>query len=282
MTRFVVIVVIQRQKRLYDKRAVKHLFAVGGWIIRYYPPAKKCKLGSPWIGPHLIVSLARWAVGVQLHTGWMLVLFALRRLPMRSIIESRFCVKSASRVGRSRRAAGWILEDIGLLWGHQVAVMFQIVCALALESLHGLSPNVIMAYEPWGHIDHDGQGCECLSLDCTGAYVHDLLLAPCGRDSSIVAGEVPTEGARDEDYRTRGVDLSQYCGLADLGTGCPGSVPFVSHRPGAYGRLLLAVHVRWKTGLLVTSDWLHPVTWGGGAGERLRQSQRGAWLKSAD
>ena len=42
-------------------------------------------------------------------------------------------VKSASRVGLSRRAAERILEDIGIPWGHQVAVMFQIVCALALE-----------------------------------------------------------------------------------------------------------------------------------------------------
>ena len=50
------------------------------------------------------------------------------------------------------------------------------------------------------------------------------------------------------------------CGY--LGVGRPGSVPFVSHRPGAYGRLLLAVYVRWKTGLLVSSDWFSPVTLG--------------------
>ena len=50
------------------------------------------------------------------------------------------------------------------------------------------------------------------------------------------------------------------CGY--LGVGRPGSVPFVSHRPGAYGRLLLAVYVRWKTGLLVSSDWFRPVTRG--------------------
>ena len=43
----------------------------------------------------------------------------------------------------------------------------------------------------------------------------------------------------------------------------PGSVPFVSNRPGAYGRLLLAMYVQWKTGLLVASDWLQPVTRGG-------------------
>ena len=50
------------------------------------------------------------------------------------------------------------------------------------------------------------------------------------------------------------------CGY--LGVGRPGSVPFASHRPGAFGRLLLAVYVRWKTGLLVSSDWFRPVTRG--------------------
>ena len=45
--------------------------------------------------------------------------------------------------------------------------------------------------------------------------------------------------------------------------GRSGLVPFVSDRPGAYGRLLLAVYVRWRTGVLVPSDWLRPVTRGG-------------------
>ena len=40
-------------------------------------------------------------------------------------------------------------------------------------------------------------------------------------------------------------------------------MPFVSVRPGAYGHFLLTVYVRWRTGLLVSSDWLRPVTWGG-------------------
>ena len=44
--------------------------------------------------------------------------------------------------------------------------------------------------------------------------------------------------------------------------GLTGLVPFVSCRPGAYGRLLLAVYVRWRTGLRVSSDWLRPVTRG--------------------
>ena len=60
-----------------------------------------------------------------------------------------------------------------------------------------------------------------------------------------------------------------------LGVGRPGSVPFVSDRPGAYGRLLLTVYMRWRTGLLVPSDWLRPVTRGGwrtGFPERVRGS----------
>ena len=52
--------------RLYDKQAVKRVFAIGDWTIRYYPPAKKCKLDSPWLGPYLVVSIAGWAIGVQL------------------------------------------------------------------------------------------------------------------------------------------------------------------------------------------------------------------------
>ena len=57
--------------------------------------------------------------------------------------------------------------------------------------------------------------------------------------------------------------------------GRPGSVSFVSNRPGAYGRLLLAVYVRLQTGVLVPSDWLRPVTRGGwrtGFPDRVRGS----------
>ena len=65
-------------------------------------------------------------------------------------------------VGRSRRAEGRILEDTDVPWGHQVAVMFQIVSALALEvpaflqnneNLQGVPPDVQLSCEPWGHVD---------------------------------------------------------------------------------------------------------------------------------
>ena len=55
---------VQHQKRVYDRRSVKRRFAVGDWVMRFYTPAKKCKLDS-WIGPYLIVSLIGWALGIQ-------------------------------------------------------------------------------------------------------------------------------------------------------------------------------------------------------------------------
>ena len=58
---------VQSQKRLYDRRAVRRLFTVGDWVLRYYPPAKKCKLDCAWVGPYLVVSLAGWALGIQRH-----------------------------------------------------------------------------------------------------------------------------------------------------------------------------------------------------------------------
>ena len=58
---------VRRQKRLYDRRSVRRLFVVGDWALRYYSPAKKCKLDSAWVGPYLVVSLTGWADGIQLH-----------------------------------------------------------------------------------------------------------------------------------------------------------------------------------------------------------------------
>ena len=56
---------VQRQKRLYDQRAIRRLFAMGDWVLRYYSPANKCKLDSAWVGPYLVVSLAGWTLGIQ-------------------------------------------------------------------------------------------------------------------------------------------------------------------------------------------------------------------------
>ena len=77
-------------------------------------------------------------------------------------------VKSAVRAGRSRKAEGRFLSGSDIPWGQQVAVMFQIVSTVALElpsflaeleNLCGISLNVHLHCEPWGHINHEDINC---------------------------------------------------------------------------------------------------------------------------
>ena len=156
-------------------------------------------------------------------------------------------VKSAIRVGRSRKAEGRFLTDTHLSWGQLGAVMFQIILTLKLEvptflkgiaGLRGVSPNVQLYIEPWGHVNHSNVNCACLSSDRTAAYVHDLALMPweCFPVSEVEDASVHT-----------GESGARMCHAYCMGVGRPGSVPYVSNRPGSYGRLLLAVYVRWKT-----------------------------------
>ena len=54
--------------------------------------------------------------------------------------------------------------------------MFQIVSTMVLElpsflaeleELRGVSPNVHLQCEPWGHINHEDVDCECQTSDRT-------------------------------------------------------------------------------------------------------------------
>ena len=109
-----------------------------------------------------------------------------------------------------------------------------------------MSPNVQLNSEPWGHDNHDDVDCECQTSDRTAAYIHDLTVDK-------------WESADSPD-----ADMASNIGPeSDWNKSPPGLVPFVSCWPGAYGRLLLTVYERRLTGLLVSSDWLRPVTQGG-------------------
>ena len=342
---------VQRQKRLYDRRAVKRQFAVGDWAMRFYTPAKKCKLDSPWIGPYLVVSLIGWAIGIQkapespiviVHcqdirkippppgaVSWLttkklssapsvMILGAstmqrtlpsslsltvappaegtliadvepnhsvsssidpsdlsrvdvtsapLISVPLRvesQVVEIdsscvihpfyihkmdsgpvrlmtiahafnyrvavlRDGVRSAVRVGRSRKTETCFLMDVNISWGQQVTVMFQIVStlmeevpafALRMRELRREQPKVQLIENPWGHVEDCVATCNCLDSDQTGAYVHCLnsrtgLSDSTPRDDADVSGEV---GA--------GFTFNNDCGY--LGVGRAGSIPFVS------------------------------------------------------
>ena len=112
-------------------------------------------------------------------------------------------VRSAVRVGRSRKTETCFLKDVNISWGQQVTVMFQVVStlmeevpafALRMRELQGESPNVQLKDNPWGHVEHCDANCTCLQSDRTGAYVHCLLPMPGRSDStSLNDAEVSVE-----------------------------------------------------------------------------------------
>ena len=172
-------------------------------------------------------------------------------------------VKSALRVGRSRKAERCFMINADIPWGQQVAVMFQIVStlmadvpgfALVMMELRGMQPHIQLMDDTWGHDGKCVEACECLLSDRTEAFVHCLI------PPLLPSGPIPDPGSIDSTMESAGFTFRDDCGY--LGVGRPGSIPFVSGRPGAYGRLLLAVYVRWMSGLLISSDWLRPVTRG--------------------
>ena len=145
-------------------------------------------------------------------------------------------VRSAVRVGRSRKAEICFLTDVNISWGQQVTVMFQIVSTLMEEEpaftlrmmeLRGEQPRVQLMDNPWGHGEDCETKCDCLDSDRTGAYVHCLIprtdltdLTP--RDNADVSVAIAT-----------GFTFNNDC--AYMGVGRAGSIPFVSEKLGAYG-----------------------------------------------
>ena len=172
-------------------------------------------------------------------------------------------VKSAVHLGKSRKPEGCFLVNSDIPRGKQVTVMFQIVSTMVLElpsfleeleNLRGVPPNVQLPDEPWGHNNHEDVDCGCQTSDWTAAYVHDLTVNGQG---SVHPSET---GVTSTCYTV----LNGHSRIEPSSErGRPGLVLFISDRPGAYGHLLLTVYVRWRTGVLVSSDWLRPVMRGG-------------------
>ena len=122
------------------------------------------------------------------------------------------------------------------------------------DALTGRTTNVQLVDNPWGHVENCVAPCNCLDSDRTDAYVHCLI------PRTGLADSTPRDDFDVSEEGGAGFTFNNDCGY--LGVGRAGSIPFVSEKPGAYGRLLLAVYVRWKTGLLISSDWQRPVTRG--------------------
>ena len=150
-------------------------------------------------------------------------------------------IKQAARTARSKKAERCFLDGISLPWGKQVAVMFQIVCTLTLAvpalaegvtDILGVSPDVLLSSEPWGHADHNGITCRrrytsnTTMVEWTGAYVHAVAAAhgdpanprpslPCA--CIIPAAECPPALLRDTaDCSPADVAPMTYLDLANL------------------------------------------------------------------
>ena len=122
-------------------------------------------------------------------------------------------VRSALRVGRSRKVERCFLTNANIPWGQQVMVMFQIVSTLMAEvpefelvmrELQGIQPHIQLADDIWGHDGKCGEACACLLTDRTEAFVHCLippLVSPTlipNSDSTRTPLDISASAARDQ------------------------------------------------------------------------------------
>ena len=279
---------VQRQKRLYDQRAVRRLFAIGDWVMRYYPAAKKCKLDSVWLGPSLVVSIVGWAVGIQKHLDSPILLIHcqdVKKVPQPSGVRSWITtpppvsaptvpVLGASTIAHTSQYS----PSVDVLPPDEGVVLAEVDSA-GVQSASGSQVSGRSRMD----VDGSRMGVSSSSVSSAGIpftasilrmYVscvlhpftlHKLDAGPIRLMTIAHAfnyrelGMPPSDGEGGGGVMTRECSGVEPC--SEMGR--PGSVPFVSDRPGAYGRLLLSVCVWWRTGVLVPSNWLSPVTWGG-------------------
>ena len=116
-------------------------------------------------------------------------------------------VKSALRVGRSRKAERCFMINADIPWGQQVAVMFQIVStlmadvpgfALVMMELRGMQPHIQLMDDTWGHDGKCVEACECLLSDRTEAFVHCLI------PPLLPSGPIPDPGSIDSTMEPAG------------------------------------------------------------------------------
>ena len=142
------------------------MLAIGDWVMRYYPAGKKCKLDSVWTGPSIYGGGHPRLDGGHSETP--------RRVGDFDTLPE--CEKGPP--------AEWgAVVDCGP--SDELA---------ELENLCGISPNVHLHCEPWGHINHEDINCDCQSSDRTAAYVHDLTIngrGPVHSPDAGVASNVP-------------------------------------------------------------------------------------------
>ena len=106
-----------------------------------------------------------------------------------------------------------------------VADMFQIVSTMALEfpsfleAIRGISPNIHIDCEPWGHMDHSDGHCSCRSSDRTAVYVYELAFTHRESISPSSTGNASTHSTRTDERARLGPCLGGG-GAARIGAFC--------------------------------------------------------------
>ena len=74
----------------------------------------------------------------------------------------------------------------------------------ALEAIRGVSPDVHLDCEPWGHMDHIDGYCSCRSSDRMKAYVYELAFTPRESMSPSSVGNASTRSDEADERSSLG------------------------------------------------------------------------------
>ena len=203
--------VVQRQKRLYDRRTVRRLFAVGDWVLRYYTPAKKCKLDSAWVGPYLVVSLTGWALGIQKDSDSPIIMvhcqdlktilqphgavswLAMEQMPISPSVPilgastMQQTSQDSPSITVSPPVEGAIIADVDSVKSPVLSAAPSVASDMDVTSAPLIS----------GHVAHCDTDCTCLSSDRTASYVHGLLPMPWEDESTSKEDDEPIVETED-------------------------------------------------------------------------------------
>ena len=147
--------------------------------MRYYPPAKKCKLDSVWVGPYLVMSLVGWALGIQKHPDSPILLVRcqdLKKVPQPSGMMSwtkaprpegapTIPVLAASTVARTSQGSPSVdvlPPDEGVV----LADVDSVECTRSLSGSRAVCPNM-------SDVDGSAMGVSSSNV-YLGAYLTDL------------------------------------------------------------------------------------------------------------
>ena len=289
-----------RRKRLYDVKAVNRKFPVGSWVLRYYPPAAQKKLGSPWVGPQLVVRQATGhTVGIQKDSNAPVIFIHVDDLKLcpaptdtfwtpepstaKSLCASTVAFRPGSHISETDSSPSVAVSS----WKNLPSSTSDVDLRLDLDSPIDLNGHVL---SPFTVRDFHYQDCHFHSIAHLMCYRYAVLndfklLATCVRKWSKHLTEFPIVRFVTHNWQTlcRSIlgDIYSHLCLSDATFSealvNTGPRPFVLHCQTPQGGLddilndiLIATRVALVAGRLSCTQWMRPPARRGG----LRNARR--------